>query len=62
MIKIARESKRSMVIALEEKKKGIELQINNVKVKSSKLVDLKLINEISGDIYNSKREDMAIEL
>ncbi|NIA18387.1 MAG: hypothetical protein GWO79_00725 [Actinobacteria bacterium] len=51
-----------MVIALEEKKKGIELQINNVKVKSSKLVDLKLINEISGDIYNSKREDMAIEL
>ena len=61
MVEIVRESKKSLVISLQEREKAITLQLNNTKAKLSSLIDMQLTNPLPEDTFNQKRNQLVSE-
>ncbi len=58
MVKKAKESKKSMVLAMEQKRETIKLQIEQTKSRLGKLVERELDGEIPQEIYTKKRDEL----
>ncbi len=61
MIRAAKKLKQSSELAMEERAKGIELRIKNIKTKIDNLLDMRLENKIPEDVYNKKRQDFMMD-
>lgn len=62
MVAFAKQSKASIVLAMSDKSKSIELQIAKLQTQQNRLVDIYIGNEVSKDVYEIKHQEIKQEL